>query len=328
MRIVAAVRRDLVEERDARLLRAAGQREPHERRDRDRIDDQQADEQLRAPQDLQVLEEHPAHRLSAPAPRGSRRTPARGPGPRWPAPRALSSAGVPLKSSSPSASTSTRSPWRSASEMSCVQKTTLVPRSVSAVDEAPQALALARVQRAGRLVEQQHRRIGEQADGDVHALAVAARQAAELVVRALLQAGLLEHPLDDRVGVLDLLQPREQPQVLRDRELRCRSRSAAGPSRSACRRSGPAGVTVPLSGARIPPSIVSSVVLPAPLGPMIASSSPRATSKLTSRTARRSPKLLATPVDDERRRVRAPRAPAASLRAASLAGSPRRARRG
>ena len=58
---------------------------------------------------------------------------------------------------------------------------------------------------------------------------------------------------------------------------------------------GPCCVTVPASGARIPPSIDSSVVLPAPLGPMIASSSPRATSKLTSRTARREPKLFATP---------------------------------
>src|SRR5436190_20253942 len=60
------------------------------------------------------------------------------------------------------------------------------------VDEAPQALALARVQRARGLVEQQHRRIGEQTDRDVHALAVATRQRAELVVRALLERRLLE----------------------------------------------------------------------------------------------------------------------------------------
>src|SRR5207253_3219702 len=42
-------------------------------------------------------------------------------------------------------------------------------------------------------------------------------------------------------------------------------------------------------------SIVSSVVLPAPLGPMTASSSPRRTSKLMSRTATRSPKHLRRP---------------------------------
>ena len=34
------------------------------------------------------------------------------------------------------------------------------------------------------------------------------------------EARLLEHPLDGRVGVLDALQPREQAQVLRDGELR------------------------------------------------------------------------------------------------------------
>src|SRR5690242_15972555 len=41
-------------------------------------------------------------------------------------------------------------------------------------DPLPQPLALARVQRGRRLVEQQHGRVREQADGDVHALLVAA----------------------------------------------------------------------------------------------------------------------------------------------------------
>src|SRR4051812_28831168 len=41
-------------------------------------------------------------------------------------------------------------------------------------DELPQAGALARVERRTRLVEQEHVGLGEQADGDVHALAVAA----------------------------------------------------------------------------------------------------------------------------------------------------------
>ena len=160
-------------------------------------------------------------------------------------------------------------------------------------DEAPQPLALARVERARRLVEQQHRRVGEQADGDVHALAVAARQAAELVVGALAQARLVEHPLDGRVDVGDLLELGEQAQVLGDGELgvdRGLLRDPADPRRrprrlrDRCRS----------RTSRIPASIVSSVVLPAPLGPMIASSSPRATSKLTSRTAWRSPKCLLT----------------------------------
>ena len=42
------------------------------------------------------------------------------------------------------------------------------------VDDRPEARALARVERRGRLVEQQHGRVGEQADRDVHPLAVAA----------------------------------------------------------------------------------------------------------------------------------------------------------
>ena len=47
--------------------------------------------------------------------------------------------------------------------------------------------------------------------------------------------------------------------------------------------------TVPPVGASAPATICSSVVLPAPLGPMIATSSPRAAEKLTSRSAARSP---------------------------------------
>ncbi|HEV2785606.1 MAG TPA: hypothetical protein VGV67_04400 [Solirubrobacteraceae bacterium] len=53
--------RDLVEERQPRLLRPAGEREPDQQRDRHRVDHEQPDEQLGAPQDLQVLDEHPAH---------------------------------------------------------------------------------------------------------------------------------------------------------------------------------------------------------------------------------------------------------------------------
>jgi hypothetical protein len=50
-------------------------------------------------------------------------------------------------------------------------------------DELPELRALARVQRGARLVEQQHGRVGEQPDRDVHPLLVAARELAELVAR-------------------------------------------------------------------------------------------------------------------------------------------------
>ena len=45
------------------------------------------------------------------------------------------------------------------------------------------------------------------------------RELADLLTRALAQARLLEPAVDGRVDVGDLLQPREQPQVLRDGEL-------------------------------------------------------------------------------------------------------------
>src|SRR4051794_6751651 len=80
-------------------------------------------------------------------------------------------------------------------------------------DPLPQALALARVQRRGRLVEQQDGRLGQQADGDVDALAVATRQLAELLAGAIGQAGLLEHARDRAAWVGDLLQPREELEV-------------------------------------------------------------------------------------------------------------------
>ena len=69
-----------------------------------------------------------------------------------------------------------------------------------AQDELPQALALARVEAGAGLVEEQHVGFGEQADRDVHALAVAARQRADLIVGALVQVGQHEHPLDGRLG--------------------------------------------------------------------------------------------------------------------------------
>ena len=77
---------------------------------------------------------------------------------------------------------------------------TVVPSPASREDELPQALALARVERRARLVEQQHVGLGEQADRDVHALAVAARERAHLVAGALAQVGEVEHAADGRAG--------------------------------------------------------------------------------------------------------------------------------
>ena len=53
--------RHLVEQRHLRLPGWAREREPDHQRDHDRIDDQQSHEQRRALEDLQVLDEQPAH---------------------------------------------------------------------------------------------------------------------------------------------------------------------------------------------------------------------------------------------------------------------------
>ena len=83
-------------------------------------------------------------------------------------------------------------------------------------------------------------------------------------------AGLLEHlarrsPRRRR----DALEPGEQAQVLLDRQPPVERRLLRHPADLAGGR-----LTLPASGSRIPARIESSVVLPAPLGPITPSSSP------------------------------------------------------
>ena len=54
-----------------------------------------------------------------------------------------------------------------------VEKMTVVPRPGEGEHEVPEPGALARVEAGGRLVEQERRRLGEQADRDVDPLLVA-----------------------------------------------------------------------------------------------------------------------------------------------------------
>ena len=95
---------------------------------------------------------------------------------------------------------------------------------------------------------------------------------AHLVVGAVAQAGQVEHPVHRRLDVGAPLQPREQAQVLGHGELAVERRLLRAPSRS---RSG-ARLTLPLVGRWMPARIDSSVVLPAPFGPITATSSPAA----------------------------------------------------
>ena len=51
--------------RDARLGRPAAARQPHRHAERQRVHDEHDEQQRRAPQDLEVLEEQPAHSVTA-----------------------------------------------------------------------------------------------------------------------------------------------------------------------------------------------------------------------------------------------------------------------
>ena len=142
--------------------------------------------------------------------------------------------------------------------------------------------------------------LGEQPDGDVDPLLVAAREPPDLLVGAVLEPGLRQHPRHRGLGIGDLLQPGEQPQVLGHRQLGVQRGLLGNPAdrRAAGRLSSPS------SGASTPARIDSSVVLPAPLGPMIPTSSPGLSSKLTDCSAARVAEALGQRAGRERGRRR------------------------
>ena len=112
LEVLELVLGNLVEEGDPRLALVAGEREADQHAERDRVDDEQRDDQRRAAQDLQVLEQQPAHRRPAQCPRSRRKAtnaaskspPEAGGAAAW------SAAAVPSNTVSPSARTSRRLP--------------------------------------------------------------------------------------------------------------------------------------------------------------------------------------------------------------------------
>ena len=136
------------------------------------------------------------------------------------------------------------------------------------------------------LVDQQHRRLGEQRAGDREPLLHAVRPAADGVVAAVGQADVGEHGAGTRVGGLlaHPVQAGEEREVLDAGDAlvgRAVARRARGrPSRAAPRgplaASMPTTRTVPAVGSTRPASVRSSVVLPAPFGPSSAWISPGA----------------------------------------------------
>ena len=160
--------------------------------------------------------------------------------------------------------------------------------------QAHDRLAVDRVERAGRLVGEQQPALADDRPGDRDPLALAAGELVGEAVGALGEAELLERleprrarglgadavELERQGDVLDRGEPGEQVEVLehvadraapQPRPVVARHARRGRRRRRAPRRS--------VGSSRLP-AMVSSVLLPEPLGPMIATSSPRSTDEV------------------------------------------------
>ena len=137
------------------------------------------------------------------------------------------------------------------------------------------------VHAARRLVEQQHRRAADGDRRDRDPLAFAAREAARVSVGELGEPQRVEPRVDRRRGRRGRAAAASlrAPGARSARTTSC-SGSAARTRRARCAR------TVPVDGGSRPDSARSSVVLPEPLRPNSATTSPARTSRSTSRTTR------------------------------------------
>ena len=160
----------------------------------------------------------------------------------------------------------------------------LAPLEPDALQLEVHLLARHRVERAERLVHQQHRRVVDERAHDRHALLHAA---GELPRIAVLEAA----ETDQREEIERHRSVRARPSAARrPAAARCRARCARGTApatgrrrrcRGAARRSGcRARSPRPPSGGSRPARILSSVDLPQPDGPTTATNSPSPTAKL------------------------------------------------
>ncbi len=164
-------------------------------------------------------------------------------------------------------------------------------------------LAKLQVQRAQRLVQQQHAGTVHQGARQRHPLPLAARQLRRLGVPRTPRAGPCAAPRGRVPGARA-----SAPSGRRARRRRCRRPTCAGtarspgrrcsrPDRRAARRSRrvPCSSTRPSLGCSKPAIMRRVVVLPDPDGPSIEKNSPSAMSRSTPETASTSPKRLITP---------------------------------
>ena len=162
-------------------------------------------------------------------------------------------------------------------------------------------LSQLRVERAQRLVQQQHRRVQDERPGERDPLLLAARELRRLPASRSRSAARARAPLPTRS--LDLVLGHAWRAGGRRR--RCRTRSGAGTARSSgtrCSRSACAAACTPCrrrragsgprSGCSNPAIIRSVVVLPQPDGPSIEKNSPPACARSMPSTAVTSPNRL------------------------------------
>ena len=195
--------------------------------------------------------------------------------------------------------TTTRSASSSASSWSWVTKTVVWPvRVVDLAQPAAQLAAHLRVERAERLVEQQHLRLDRQRAGQRDALALAAGELARDSASPARRAARGRAVPSARRRISRLGGPRRARAAPSGRSRCSRRPSCAGTARSAGRRSrhcAPARSSArrprrrnrcaPLVGRSSPAIRRSSVVLPEPEGPSSAISSPDLMSSETSCSA-------------------------------------------
>ena len=182
------------------------------------------------------------------------------------------------------ASSTTQSPRRTASRTLWVTKITVLPVArPQRFELVVQAVAGHRVERAERLVHQQHVGVLGERAGERDALAHAARE----LVRPLLGEVAEVHHLEQLVGARAALVARRRRRASA-RARRCRARSATGTARppGTSARCGSARTsTAPDVGWSRPATRLSSVLLPQPDAPSRQTNSPGATSRVTPSSA-------------------------------------------
>ena len=191
--------------------------------------------------------------------------------------------------------------WRlvaAATSWSCVITTIVVPSAFSSAQQRQHVLAGARVEVAGRLVGEHDRRASHQGARDRHPLALAARQLGRRVREPVAEPDALQR---GRGGAPSLARAGCRRTAARRRRCRPRSARRAGRTAGTRTRSGatavptgcrsdrrttstPSSSTSPTVGRSSVPITCSSVDLPEPDGPTIATSSPSLMSRSTSRS--------------------------------------------